>query len=98
MRSMTKSPVALAQTALKIGQDALPLYSSKFSRHDYTQAQLFAILVLRQFFKTDYRGIVQILQDFPSLRETLQLPKVPDHSSLWYAEERLLKKGLLKAS
>jgi len=94
MRSMTKSPMALAREALKVGQEGLPRYSSPFSRRDFTQGQLFAILVLRQFFKTDYRGVVQLLHDFSDLRETLELQKLPHYSTLCYAEKRLLKKGL----
>lgn len=94
MRSMTKSPVALAREALKAGESALSPYSSRFSRKDYTQAQLFAILVLRQFIKTDYRGIVQMLHDLSDLREVIGIQKVPHYSTLCYAERRLLKKGL----
>jgi len=94
MRSMTKSPVALAKEALKVGQSGLPRYSSRFSRRDFTQPQLFAILALRQFFKTDYRGIVQLLADLSDLRKALQLKKVPHYSTLCYAEGRLLKGGL----
>lgn len=94
MRSMTKSPVALAREALKVGQEGLAAYSSPFSRRDFTQGQLFAVLVLRQFFKTDYRGVVQLLHDFSDLRDTLKLQKVPHYSTLCYAEKRLLKKGL----
>ena len=30
--------------------------------------QLFAILVLRQFLKTDYRGVVQLLEDLSDPR------------------------------
>ena len=95
MRSMTKSPVALAREALKLAQAGLTPYSSRFSRKDFTQAQLFAILTLRQFFKTDYRGVIQLLHDFSDLRGTLGLKKVPHYSTLCYAEKRLLKKGLL---
>lgn len=95
MRSMTKSPVALAREALKIGQEALPPYSSHFSRKDFTQPQLLAILVLKQFFKTDYRGIIRFLQDLSDLRSALGLEKVPHYSTLCYAEKRLIKKGLL---
>jgi hypothetical protein len=94
MRAMTKSPVALAREALRAGRAGLETYSSHFSRKDFTQPQLFAILVLRQFFKTDYRGIIQMLQDFSDLRSALGLKKVPHYSTLCYAEERLLKKGL----
>ena len=56
MRSMTKSPLALAREALQIAKAGLNSYSSKFSPRRYTQHQLFAVLVLRQFLKTDYRG------------------------------------------
>ena len=96
--AMTKSPVALGKEALGVAQEALPAYSSPFSPKVYTQHQLFAILVLRQFFRTDYRGIVQILRDFSDLRAALALKKIPHHSTLCYAEQRLLKKGLSTAS
>jgi hypothetical protein len=92
-RAMTKSPLAVVRQALKVGR-ALPTYSSKFSKHDFTQPQLFAILALRTFMKTDYRGVVQMLHDFSDLRRVLRLKKVPDHSTLCYAQERLLKKGV----
>ena len=95
MRTMTKSPVALAREALKVAQAGLAPHSSPFSRRDFTQAQLFSILALRQFFKTDYRGVVQLLHDFSDLRNELALKKVPHYSTLCYAEKRLLKKGLL---
>ncbi len=91
---MTKSPVALAKEALAVGQKGLPAYSNRFSRKDFTQGQLFAILPLRQFFKTDYRGVVQLLADLSDLRKALGLKKVPHYSTLCYAEQRLLKKGL----
>lgn len=94
MRSMTKSPVGLARQALCVAESALPAHSSKYSRHDFTQHQLFAILVLRQFFKTDYRGIVRLLAEWSDLRKALGLGKVPHYSTLCYAQQRLLKKGL----
>ena len=96
MRSMTKSPLALTREALEVAKRSLPIYSSRYSRKDFTQHQLFAILTLRQFFKTDYRGVVQLLRDFSDLRRTLKLKKLPHYSTLCYAEKRLLKKGLLR--
>jgi hypothetical protein len=89
--------VALAREAVRIGQAALPNYSHRFSPKVFTQPQLFAILVLRQFFKTDYRGMVELLRDWGDLRQVLQLKRVPNYSTLWQAEKRLLKKGLLTA-
>ena len=46
---MTKSPRSVAQEALRLAQEALPAYSSKYSRKDYTQHQLFAALALKTF-------------------------------------------------
>lgn len=89
---MTKSPRRVAREALAVAQEALPSYSCRTSRHDFTQAQLFAILALKTFFKTDFRGITTILQDFPALRDDLRLARVPHYSTLCYAEQRLLKK------
>jgi hypothetical protein len=86
--------MAVARMALRVARDGLPAYSCKFSRRDYTQHQLFAILVLKQFFKTDYRGIVQYLRDWPDLCRVLDLKKIPNYGTLCYAHQRLLKKGL----
>jgi hypothetical protein len=90
---MTKSPRSVAREALRLAQESLPAYSSKFSRKDYTQHQLFAILALKTFLKTDYRGVVAVLDDFAELRSDLGLRKVPDQSTLCYAQTRLLKGG-----
>jgi hypothetical protein len=90
---MTKSPRAVAREALRLAQEAPPAYSSKYSRKDFTQHQLFAILALKTFFRRDYRGVVALLDDFAELRADLGLAKVPDHSTLCKAEQRLLKKG-----
>src|SRR3954454_10795262 len=92
-RPMTKSPRRIALEAVRLAQQALPAYSCKTSRHDFTQAQLFALLALKTFFKTDYRGIVEVVRDWPELQHDLGLTKVPHFSTLAYAEQRLLQKG-----
>ena len=90
---MTKSPRAVAREALRLAREALPPYSAARSRKDYTQHQLFAVLALKTFFKTDYRGVVAMLEDFADLRGDLGLAKVPHYSTLCYAAGRLLKRG-----
>jgi len=90
---MTKSPRAVAREALRLAQESLPAYSSKYSRKDFTQHQLFAVLALKTFLKTDYRGVIQHLKDFSELRQDLGLDEVPHYSTLCYAAKRLLKKG-----
>ena len=91
-RPMTKSPLALARTALEVARRALPAYSSVYSRHDFTQPQLFTLIVLRQFLRTDYRGLIQMLADWSDLRKLLGIAKLPHYSTLCYAEQRMLKK------
>jgi hypothetical protein len=81
----------VAAVAYHIGQRTLPDYASRFSRKDFTQPQLFALLVLRQFHKTDYRGIVAIVADNPTLCADLELTKVPHFTTLQKAEAKLLK-------
>lgn len=95
---MTKSPRAVAREALQLAQDALPAYSAVRSRKDFTAHQLFAVLALKTFLKTDYRGVTQFLADFAELRDDLGLEKVPHYSTLCYAAGRLLKKGRSCAS
>lgn len=97
-RPMTKSPLQLAQAALRVARSALATYSCKKSNHLYTQPQLFAILVLRDFFKTDYRGIAQILKDSSDLCNVLGLKEVPHFTTLQKAQARFLKKRTLTNS
>lgn len=98
MRSTTKSAVALAREALRAARRGLPKYSHPNSRKEYTQHQHFAILTLRQFFRTDYRGIVQLLFEWSDLRKALGLTQVPHYSTLCYAEQRILKGGASRPS
>ena len=93
MSRTTKDPMALARAALAAGKEALPEYSCAKSPHKFTQPQLFAILALKQFFKLDYRGVVEWLSKWKELRDVLGLQRVPHYSTLCYAEARLLKKG-----
>lgn len=86
---MIKSAIQLARLSLQIAQASLPAYAHKFSPKRYTQPQLFSILVLRQFFKTDYRSIVVLLDEWAELRAALGLKQVPNYSTLYYAEQRL---------
>jgi hypothetical protein len=97
-RHATKSPLQLARAVYAVAQRALDKYSHPRARRDFTQAQLFSLLLLRQFFQTDYRGLVQLVSEFSELRRVLELETVPHFTTLQKAEKRLLKKGPLSAS
>ena len=68
---MSKSPLAVARTALEAAREALPPYSHRNSPRIYTQHQLFACLVLKEFLKTDFRGLEQMLEEWSDLKEAL---------------------------
>ena len=55
----------------------------------FTQVQLFVCLVLKEFFKTDYRGIIAILADSPDLRHGIGLKKTRHFTTIQKAYRRL---------
>ena len=93
MRGMTKSAVRVTREALAVGRRSFPAYGSRTSRHGFTQAQLFALLVLRQFLRTDYRGLVTLVAEWQELQKALGLRKVPHYSTLAYAARHLLSEA-----
>jgi hypothetical protein len=95
---MTRSPVALARKAVELAARSVPAHASRFSRKDFTQHQLFALMVLATHFKTDHRGIVAMVKDWSDVRDAIGLKKVPHHSTLYKAQQRLLKKVLSTSS
>ena len=86
----SKSPKAVARAALLAAQRVLPFYTHPNSPKVFTQHQLFACLVLKNFWKTDYRGVVAQLADHPQLCEVLRLTRVPHFTTLQKASRHLL--------
>jgi hypothetical protein len=77
----------------RLGLQLLPDYSSTFSRHAFTLAQLFACLVLREFFGLSYRRTEALLRDSPQWLADIGLAVAPDHNTLWRAFGMILKEG-----
>jgi len=73
-----------------LARQLLPEHSCKFSRHDFTLAQLFACLVVREFFGLSFRRTEALLVDSPAWLADIGLTGVPDHNTLWRAFESLL--------
>jgi DDE family transposase len=80
----------VAMVALAAGKEAFSDYSHVYSPHKFTQPQLFACLVLKEFERKDYRGIHQLLLDWTELREMIGLKSVPHYTTLQKASRRLL--------
>lgn len=90
MSTTCKSPRKVLQVAYACGQEALPSYAHRCSPKKFTQPQLFACLVLKTFLKTDYRGVVAVLQDAREWCAVIELESVPHFTTLQKAERRLL--------
>jgi len=90
MSGTTKSPRRVLKFAWAVGEMVLPAYAHKYSPKKFTQPQLFACLVLKEFLRLDYRKLEALLRDTPDLAAAIELKKVPDHSSFQKAAKRLL--------
>ena len=74
----------------------LPEYASVFSRKDgFTEAQLFACLVLREHQKKSYRGVEALLADSLDWLAEIGADHAPDHNTMWRACDRMIGRGLL---
>jgi hypothetical protein len=83
MARTSKSPKAVTLAALAVARRSLPEYAHRFSPKKFTQHQLFASLVLKNFLRTDYRGLAAHLKDSPSLLKALDMKQVPHFKGVW---------------
>ncbi len=60
----------------------IPRYSCKYSKRVYSQHQLVAILLLKEYFQEDYRDIVDLLECSEIFKEILELEQVPHFTTL----------------
>ena len=89
--SASKSAIAILTTAYNVALQALPLYAHKFSPKTYTQPQLFACLVLKEFLQLDYRKLQRLLEEIAEFRNVIGLKKVPHFTTFQKAAKRLLR-------
>lgn len=67
--------------AYAMASKVLPAYRSRFSRKEYTSAQLFACLVLREMLGLSFRATETVLKD-ADWCQRLGMDQVPDHTTL----------------
>ena len=80
----------MLQVAHEAARRALPAHRHKFSPKKFTQPQLLACLVLKEFSRLDYRGLAQHLADHPDLIALIDLKAVPHYTTFQKAARRLL--------
>jgi hypothetical protein len=61
----------IAALSMRLSSRHLSKYGANKSRHDFTQNQLMACLILRAYLKTTYRGLTDFLHGHQSLRQAL---------------------------
>jgi hypothetical protein len=86
----SKSPRRVLQVAYEAARDAVPAHRHKFSPKKFTQPQLLACLVLKEFLRLDYRGLAAHLADHADLGRQIDLRVVPHYTTFQKAAARLL--------
>jgi hypothetical protein len=76
--------------AYRVAEKTFSKYSCPKSPKTFTQAQLVACLVLKEFLHQDFRGLVGVLRDAPDWRKAIELKKIPSYSTFHKAQQRLL--------
>ena len=97
MYKTTKSPRKVLLVAHAVAVEALSAYSHVCSPKKFTQHQLFAMLVLKEFMRCDYRKVARLLSECSDLTEVIGLEEAPHFTTLQKASKRLLKVSLGRA-
>ena len=75
--------IKFLELSLKTVQSSrLNLYSCKYSKRVYTQHQLLVLVLLKEYISTDYRDFVELVDLMSSIKEKLDLDKVPHYTTL----------------
>jgi hypothetical protein len=78
-----------ARVALRVATQVLPPYRTRFSKHQFTQPQLLAVLCLMRYEDWTFREAETRLREHQELRAALQLTAVPDYTTLYRFLRRL---------
>jgi len=81
--------VRFAQVALDVAQATVPRYRTCFSKHQFSQPQLLAILCLMRYEDWTFRETEVRLREHGELRRALALASVPDYTTLYRFLRRL---------
>jgi hypothetical protein len=78
-----------ARVAMDVATPVLPPYRSRFSKHQFTQPQLLAILCLMRYQDWTFREAEIRLREHSELRAVLRLSRVPDYTTVYRFLRRL---------
>jgi len=86
----TNRYIRFVEITLKvIKASRIPEYSSKFSKKTYTQHQLLALLLLKEYLGENYREIVDLVEVMDSIKEAIDLEEIPHFTTIQKFCQRL---------
>ncbi|WP_319509135.1 IS5 family transposase [uncultured Methanolobus sp.] len=87
---MSNKYLKFVDTALAVsGNSHLQIYSCKYSKRKYTQHQLLALILLKEYLNEDYRNIVEIVELMDKVKAKIGLKQVPHFTTLHKFTRRL---------
>ena len=89
--------LTFARIAWEVGRAVLPPYRTPFSKHQFTQPQLLAVLCLMRYEDWTFREAEVRLREHRELREALGLKSVPDFTTLYRFLQRVDERALARA-
>lgn len=80
---MTNRLLTFAQLAYEVARRSLPNRAHRFAPKRYTQPQLLACVLLKEYLGLDYRTAQETIELSERLQQALGLTTVPAHTTLW---------------
>lgn len=82
--------------SFRVAKKSLPDYSNKYSPQRFTQPQLMACLLLREYMRIDLRGLQELIECNPNFKRALGLREVPSYATFCRQLGRIEMKRLLR--
>ncbi len=89
MKTRESRYVKVARIAYHLTQEALPRYSHPKSPHHFTLPQLAACVLLMFYLDVSYRDMEEWLLASDQVGQALELPRIPDHTTLQRTYQKL---------
>lgn len=89
MKTRESRYVKVARIAYHLSQEALPRYSHPKSPHHFTLPQLAACVLLMYYLDFSYRDMEEWLLASDQVCQALELPRIPDHTTLQRTYKKL---------
>ena len=80
---MANRLLTFARLAFEVAQSVVPDRRHRFAPKRYTQPQLLACVLVKEYLGLDYRTAREAIEISGPIRDAFRLVRVPDHTTLW---------------